>query len=631
MTPPVTVSLNGCDNVGKTTQLRWLAAAMPGAHLVGTIDRWHPRWAEVSVGDFARWWFSDSTTEEHVSLVFDSHAARQRGSGPVALEDRGYPMLVAVCAATAAVKEDLSETDAVKRVMPLVALPDLPARQSMHVLLRHCVDPVREAALALQRDPHEASEVYASYQRALAGILDMQVADGCYDAVVVRDDRPILDIQREIRQVVAARRYTVDLLPAPAPERVWVLGGLSESGKSTVGELLRDEHGVTRLKIGYLLDVAAARAGINDPYEQWSEPEAAERLTEEVLRFTTTMKASRISLESAHRYEATVHLRRLLGPHRCQVVYVDAGPAERAGRTAETTEQLHHRDSIKTERGADRLAEVADWLLHNNGSLAALKLAVARLAAHNDNGPQPSVADAPAPQIGPWLHTTVNRLVDDEVAAVIATGSTSGTGWLDGWSDIDLLVIRDTLLVGWLRQAHARLDAPANVKVGLSCFTTAEIEARLVPPRVIHALRRLHREGQGLLHCRTGYRLPYPPLPVSDHASRGELGLVVMVLRRLVSTSEIDLRGVYKHVLLVMKILLRACGTEVDTHSAVCTAFTRTFPDAGIDLPAPEQLHASTVDEQETIASRQLTAAADRILDYLAEIDHVLQPGTERP
>ncbi|MGH3736184.1 MAG: hypothetical protein ACRDT6_11275 [Micromonosporaceae bacterium] len=630
-TPLVTVSLNGCDNVGKTTQLRWLAAAMPDASLVGTIDRWHPRWMEVSAGDFARWWFSDSTTEEHVALVLDSHAARLCARSAVALEDRGYPMLVAVCAATAAVKENLSERDALERVTRMVTTRDVLSRRSVHVLLRHSSDPAREAALALQRDAQEPSEVYAAYQLALANILEIQVGEGRYDAVVVRGDRPILDIQRDIRLAVAASRVTVDQLPEVVPERVWVLGGLSESGKSTVGELLRDEHGVTRLKIGYLLDVAAARARISDPYEQWSEPEEAERLAEELLRFTSATKAPRISLESAHRYEATVHLRRVLGADRCHVVYVDAGQSERAGRTAETTAQLNRRDTIKTERGAARLADAADWVIRNNGSLAVLKLAVARLAAREDGSVQRLESGKPAPRIGPWLRTAVDHLVDDEVVAVVATGTTSGAGWLDGWSDVDLLVVRNTLPAAWLRQAHERLGAPADLKVGLSCFTTSEVEARLVPPRVIHALRRLHQERQGLLFCRAGYRLPFPPLPVSDHMSRGDLGLALMVLRRLVSVSDVDVRAVYKHVLLVMKILLRACGTELDAHHAVCTEFARRFPDADIKLPDPDQLKAVIACRQPTTTLRQLIAAASRILDFLAEFDSALQPGTERP
>jgi hypothetical protein len=46
----LSVSLNGVDNVGKTTQLAWLHRGMPDAHLVGTVDAWDSRWREVAAG-----------------------------------------------------------------------------------------------------------------------------------------------------------------------------------------------------------------------------------------------------------------------------------------------------------------------------------------------------------------------------------------------------------------------------------------------------------------------------------------------------------------------------------------------------------------------------------------------------
>ncbi|MGW0752941.1 hypothetical protein [Streptomyces sp. NPDC002587] len=42
---------------------------------------------------------------------------------------------------------------------------------------------------------------------------------------------------------------------------------MSGSGKSTSGEYLRTRHGHARLKLGHLIDDAAARAGIDVPYD----------------------------------------------------------------------------------------------------------------------------------------------------------------------------------------------------------------------------------------------------------------------------------------------------------------------------------------------------------------------------
>ncbi|MGH3468281.1 MAG: hypothetical protein ACRDQF_11180, partial [Thermocrispum sp.] len=268
----LSVSLNGVDNVGKTTQLAWLCRGVPGAHLVGTVDSWDSRWREAASGDFAHWWFVGSTTVEHVGLMLVSHAARRACSGRLALEDRGLPMLRATCAATAVLKDGLSPTSALRLVDRIAA--DLPApvsRREVHVLLRRSDDPAREAAEALRREPGPVNERYSAYQHALAQILALQTERGDYHTVLDLGDDPILDVQRRLRVCLAESGVGVQPLPGDVLDRLWVLGGMSESGKSTVGELFRDEHGVTRLKIGYLLEVAALRAGVADPYQRWSE------------------------------------------------------------------------------------------------------------------------------------------------------------------------------------------------------------------------------------------------------------------------------------------------------------------------------------------------------------------------
>ena len=131
---------------------------LPGCE-VGAVDAWDSRWQEVAAGDFAQWWFADSSTAEHVGLMLGSHRARRSGSGHLAVEDRGLPMLLAACAATAAVKEGISVAQAMRLVDGIAA--DLPAAQpcrEVHVLLRRSDDPVHEAREALLREPRPPGE-----------------------------------------------------------------------------------------------------------------------------------------------------------------------------------------------------------------------------------------------------------------------------------------------------------------------------------------------------------------------------------------------------------------------------------------------------------------------------------------
>jgi hypothetical protein len=610
---PVSVSLNGVDNVGKSTQAAWLRRGIPGADAVGAVDAWDSRWQEVAAGDFAQWWFADSSTAEHVGLMLGSHRARRSGSGHLALEDRGLPMLLAACAATAAVKEGISVAEAMRLVDGIAA--DLPAaqpRREVHVLLRRSDDPVHEAREALLREPRPPGERYAAYQHALAEVIAMQAERGEYEAVLDVGGAPILEIQRQLRARLAAFGIPVVPLPDTWPDRLWVLAGLSESGKSTVGALLRDEHGVTRLKIGYLLEVAALRAGAADPY-QWPEPEQAERLTEEILRFTAACKADAVSIESARRFEATAHLKRVWGD-RCKIIYVDATPAIRASRTWDPEGQLRARDAVKREHGAHRIAGIADHVIDNSGPLSALKFAVTRLSA--DRLRREAFPAGEAVTNSAWLAEAAAHLVDDQVAIVLATGSTGTAAWRDGWSDFDLLAIRDTAPAAWLRSVPGMLDALGKVKVAVSVFTTSDIEALCVPPRVVVSLRRAV-QGTGVLYQRPGYLLPVPGQADTDRSSRGELGLVLMTTRRLLADADTNVRALYKHLVLLAKIVLRADGHDVDDAEDVLAAFTGLHPAAGC---APPRLDSLIRQPPDPMVRDQLIDAADRLLSFIDQL-----------
>jgi hypothetical protein len=289
-----------------------------------------------------------------------------------------------------------------------------------------------------------------------------------------------------------------------------------------------------------------------------------------------------------------------------------------SAHTAETPESLEQRDEVKRERGAHRIAGIADHVIANDGPLSALKAAVARLVPGTDL-PRAAPAPVPAPPQthGPWLRQAAARLTDEETTLVLATGSTGTARWRAGWSDLDLLVVRDTAPLGWLRRAPGTLTGPDGVKAAVSVFTTADITALRVPPRVVQSLRHA-AGGTGVLYQRPGYLLPVPDHAHSDRVSRGELGLVLMTTRRLLAAGHTDTRAVHKHLVLIAKIMLRADGLDLDDPDDVLTDFSARHPQAGCAVPRLDVITASPSGSQEL--EHRLLGAADRMLAYLDQL-----------
>ncbi|WP_055534673.1 hypothetical protein [Streptomyces graminilatus] len=196
---PGFVSLNGPDNVGKTTQLRLLARHRSGCQPLGAIHDHDPEpWERVAAGDYAAWWFETSTTLELTGMLLAGHAKRAaaREPGRTGLLDRGLPMLLAVAAATCAVKERVPVQQALDTVADIAGA--YPSPPETAVLLVPALDAERSYAITSAREGRPWTGVYPSYQKTLHAVLLQQADHGSYAAVVTCEDRSPDDVHAEI-------------------------------------------------------------------------------------------------------------------------------------------------------------------------------------------------------------------------------------------------------------------------------------------------------------------------------------------------------------------------------------------------------------------------------------------------
>lgn len=184
-----------------------------------------------------------------------------------------------------------------------------------------------------------------------------------------------------------AKREMQLLLDDYGMKKVFVIGGMSESGKSTLGRYL-DQRGIKRLKIAFFLKRAMEREGVEGDFVDWNNqnmkeiPERVFRMfADEFIPWTTDKGIEFCCLESLYSPGLGVHLRERLGPDKIVIVYVDMDENIRLQRQMirqnltsldEARKLMLPRDKIKREWGVPAIADVADVIVDNSGSMENL-------------------------------------------------------------------------------------------------------------------------------------------------------------------------------------------------------------------------------------------------------------------
>ncbi|GAA1931511.1 hypothetical protein GCM10009716_43300 [Streptomyces sodiiphilus] len=203
------VSLNGPDNVGKTTHLVRLAERWDGLQPLGAVHEHDPEpWARVATGNYARWWFETSTTVELTEMLLVGHAKRAaaREDGRTGLLDRGLPMLLAAAAATCVVKDGLTVGEAFKAVTDIAGSRAEASETS--ILLLPSLDAERSYAITSAREGRPWTGIYPAYQKTLHAVLLHQADHGAYTAVVDCEGRSLDDVHANVLDHLGLSRLT---------------------------------------------------------------------------------------------------------------------------------------------------------------------------------------------------------------------------------------------------------------------------------------------------------------------------------------------------------------------------------------------------------------------------------------
>ena len=374
---PITISLNGPDNIGKTTQLELFPRSFSTIRVGGLHD------CDTRIGQMLRdgslndWWWS-SSEEDFVCTIYTALEQRYRDtkaneSANFALFDRGKAMFDAVTAAVFATKsrdgqlhEARIRRDSIVHQHRLHT-PD----EDIVILLKYGKGLEESVNISLERETKTVDDRYRRYQTFLQRELQYQEELGVYQHTISVDG---IDshraVQDEIRRIVRSHSNNPRLTPMLSNlEYVYAFAGLSESGKSSFAQKLCNRYDPSvafRSKIVYFNDEAseAMKKSIYD----LPEKEQAMLLLHGLDRFSNRHYWLKyMTIESLHRDEVAMWLKTWLGD-KLRIVFIDASEEVRKERSLVPQNELVINDAMKIERGTDLIRQGADLIVNNNGS-----------------------------------------------------------------------------------------------------------------------------------------------------------------------------------------------------------------------------------------------------------------------
>lgn len=169
-------------------------------------------------------------------------------------------------------------------------------------------------------------------------------------------------------------------------KKIFLIGGLSESGKSTVGKYL-DSKGIKRLKfVTYLKRIMEAEGAQGD-FQEWNEKTEKERpgwlwkkFIDEFEKELTESGIEKCCVESLYNPRFGEFLKRNMKDD-VKIVYVDIPQEIRLERQVirqnlasleEAAKLLVPRDIRKEEWGGSKVKDIADFVIDNSDSVEEL-------------------------------------------------------------------------------------------------------------------------------------------------------------------------------------------------------------------------------------------------------------------
>jgi dephospho-CoA kinase len=591
------ISLNWPDNFWKTSQMQLLQSEM-GSIVVETIWSSHSRFNKDRwklQGFDERFWSknTDFFLDTLITSIIqrDQRINSQKNDFDLIVIDRSVKAFVATIIATLCIKiSNISDTDhdyqikyardflynwISKQGYDLTS----PYKENISLLLNSSTSKDEQINLTMSRSsnwwsPSERLQ-YKEYQKLLNICLEQEFLNvkNCEKINILQ---PIIDVQNEIRAMLqTSLQLNIPLLFKNLEKIIWIWW-MSESGKSTVGELLEQQWRY-RLKIKYFESLINWNYNYKKPL---NDEEFATVLLLEINKYVLSHKyATHLSLESIRNPKVFSHIKLLLGD-RFEMRYLTASEQNVIQRTMkelwtikeEVTALVKEKNLEKNSLWAPLIEWIADKIINNNDSLRDLENRVNEAL----NGPLLLNKLVAPKEIKHIIKNTAEKLVylyGNSIKFIWVWGSVWRNDFQIWISDVDFIIVCSNQSDEKKIESYIRNVLWENSSVKLGVTLLPENCNEYSDPKYMY-LSNAYRTWQ--LHSIYNKGYTFPLISTTNQTKirqSNNADYFISTRNELLQNSSIGIKN-YKHVFTCMKLYLAWLWYQVEWYKNLYDAFS---------------------------------------------------------
>ena len=496
----IIISINGLDGSGKSTQIELLKNKNPYLiDVFGGLENYFP--FNQDKRDFD-WWFLNSKIEEFIDIIYKAISERnkkiQGSNKPIILLDKGLINFDIRVISTLLIKS-LSEEKSnllIKEKKRELKNEDI---EDFKIFFTNPSPNSKNKNIAFNK-------TYENYQINQKELMEKYLAKLDNNIAIKFNCKGDIEyVSNNLNNLIFNLLKTK--ISLPLSKNIFGIGGLSESGKSSLGFYFSKMYNIWNLKINYFNNVICNRYQIKPEELMINDKRYISILeAEEISNFLNInyyIKA--ISIESLHNYLISLYFKDIF-KEIYQIIFIDTNIEKRIYRNSLSLKKdilyselmVKNKDLVKFSRDADQIIDISDFIIYNNSSKIHFYEQIDHIINKlniQKNIMTKEINEFNMPQIYKDVLEKVYKeiLKNTNLKLFILHGSCSNGTVIENFSDIDLIIVIEPNDKSTRKKINEIITQSLEIKIGTTIYNSKEFENLFVDLKTIYALYTINK------------------------------------------------------------------------------------------------------------------------------------------